>query len=129
MPFYDTLLFDPPAPVARVALKNPNDAKSVAEVPMLLDTGADVTLIPISQVSQIGLNVTSDEVYELLGFDGNLSVASVVRLEMQFQNKTFKGKFLLIDQEWGVIGRDILNLISLGFDGPKLFWDAMDHKK
>lgn len=41
---------------------------------------------------------------------------------MRFLNKTFRGRFLLIDQDWGVLGRDILNLISLLLDGPNLNW-------
>jgi hypothetical protein len=28
----------------------------------------------------------------------------------------------LIDQEWGIIGRDVLNLVVLLLDGPKLTW-------
>ncbi len=57
-----------------------------------------------------------------MGFDGNKSFATAVRLEMLFLNKTFRGRFLLIDQEWGVIGRDILNYIFLSMDGPNLSW-------
>ena len=32
------------------------------------------------------------------------------------------GRFLLTDQEWGLIGRDVLNHVSLLFDGPGLNW-------
>jgi len=122
MPVYDATLFDPPAPLARVTLHNPQSANTVSDVPMLLDSGADVTLIPATSANQLGLTADADEIYELMGFDGNTSYASVVRLEMLFLNKTFRGRFLLIDQEWGVLGRDILNLLSLSLDGPNLTW-------
>lgn len=46
-----------------------------------------------------------------MAFDGSISIASVVQLEMSFLRKTFRGRFLLIDQGWGVLGRDILNLL------------------
>jgi hypothetical protein len=46
MTVYDDTLFTPPAPVARVTLRDPASDAWVGEVPMLLDTGADVTLIP-----------------------------------------------------------------------------------
>jgi len=36
--------------------------------------------------------------------------------------KVFRGRFLMIDQNWGVVGRDILNLVSLLLDGPRLTW-------
>jgi hypothetical protein len=122
MPTYDANLFDPPAPLAQVILRNPQNSNSLSDVPMLLDSGADVTLIPSTSANQIGLTADVDSIYELMGFDGSTSLASVVRLEMLFLNKTFRGRFLLIDQEWGVLGRDILNLVSLSLDGPNLTW-------
>lgn len=122
MPVYDDSLFDPPAPLARVTLRNPTNADIVPDVPMLLDSGADVTLIPATSINQLGLTANTDEIYELMGFDGSTSIASVIRLEMLFMNKTFRGRFLIIDQEWGVVGRDILNLVALLLDGPNLTW-------
>lgn len=123
MPVYDATLFDPPAPLARVTLRNPQNADAVSDVPMLLDSGADVTLIPSTSANQLDLTADADTVYELMGFDGSTNLASVVQLEMLFLNKTFRGRFLLIDQEWGILGRDILNLLSLSLDGPNLTWD------
>lgn len=123
MPAYDATLFDPPAPLARVSLRNLQNADTVSDVPMLLDSGADVTLIPSTSANELGLTADADMIYELMGFDGSTSLASVVQLEMLFLNKTFRGRFLLIDQDWGVLGRDILNLVSLLLDGPNLIWD------
>ena len=123
MPVYDDSLFDPPAPLARVTLRNPTNADIVPDVPMLLDSGADVTLIPATSINQLGLTANTDEIYELMGFDGSTSIASVIRLEMLFMNKTFRGRFLLIDQEWSVLGRDTLNLVSLLLNGPNLTLD------
>jgi hypothetical protein len=122
MPEYDANLFDPPAPLAQITLRNPQNASTLADVPMLLDSGADVTLIPSTSANQIGLSPDADTMYELMGFDGRISLASVVHLEMLFLSKTFKGRFLLIDQAWGVLGRDILNLVFLSLDGPNLTW-------
>jgi hypothetical protein len=39
-----------------------------------------------------------------------------------FLDRTFRGQFLLIDQGWGVIGRNVLNFLSLLFDGPSQTW-------
>ena len=123
MPTYSSDLFDPPAPLAQTTLRNPKNGDTVSNVPMLLDSGADVTLLPSAFVNQLGVAPETDTIYELMGFDGNVSLASVVQLEMLFLNKTFRGRFLLIDQEWGVIGRDILNLLILLLDGPNLIWN------
>lgn len=119
---YDSIWFSPPAPLARVALRDPGSGAVVSDVPMLLDTGADVTLIPKSAVYELGLTPDSEESYELVAFDGSRSLATVIRLDMNVLNKTFKGRFLLVDQEWGLIGRDVLNHVSLRFDGPRLQW-------
>jgi len=48
MPKYDTENFDPPAPVAYVSIRDPETGASLSDVPMLIDTGADVTLLPAS---------------------------------------------------------------------------------
>jgi hypothetical protein len=46
MPSYDAMHFDPPAPVAQVILRNPHSGATVSDVPLLVDTGADITLLP-----------------------------------------------------------------------------------
>jgi hypothetical protein len=53
MPAYDAARFDPPAPVALVVLRNPNTGAVCPDVPLLLDTGADVSLVPQAAVSQL----------------------------------------------------------------------------
>jgi hypothetical protein len=75
MPAYDAGLFNPPAPLARATLRNQDNGLTVSQVPMLLDSGADVTLIPQTFVNQLGLTVDPNEGYELMGFDGNISMA------------------------------------------------------
>ena len=57
MPAYDGSRFDPPAPLAAVTLRNQDNDKTVVAVPMLLDTGADVTLIPGSFLEPLALAV------------------------------------------------------------------------
>jgi predicted aspartyl protease len=122
MPAYDENLFTPPAPLARVTLRNPHNGATVSDVPMLLDSGADVTLVPQNLISQLGIEIDLSEGYELIGFDGRTSLAHVVQLDLIFLKRVFKGRVLLIDQEWGLIGRDILNHLTLVFDGPRLLW-------
>lgn len=127
MPAYDATRFEPPAPLARVILCNPDTSTVWSDVPMLLDSGADVTLIPQTAVKVLGVAVVPDRHYELVSFDGSASFASVVRLELIFCRRTFRGQFLLIDQAWGILGRNVLNAVSLTFDGPRLAWD--EHRK
>jgi len=122
MPAHDATWFDPPAPVAEVSVRNPQTGTTLSGVPMLLDSGADVSLIPRSYVEQLGLELIADSVYELMGFDGTTSFAPVAQIELLFLDRTFRGRFLVLDQEWGILGRDILNLVPLWLNGPKLTW-------
>lgn len=122
MPGYETLHFDPPAPVAQVMLRNPNSGTTVSEVPLLLDTGADVTLLPRAAVERLGAAMLTNQHYELMGFDGSRSFAPVVMIDLIFLNRAFRGRYLLIEKERGILGRDILNHLTLLFDGIRQQW-------
>lgn len=103
MPLYDSELFTPPAPCVRVTLRRWDTGAALPDVPMLLDSGADVSLIPQASAIALGASDTSAGRYELVGFDGNRSVAQAVELELVFLKRAFKGKFLLINQAWGLL--------------------------
>jgi hypothetical protein len=104
MPKYDALNYDPPAPVAQVMLRAANGA-TTSGVPMLIDTGADATLIPRSAVAGLGINPDPAIQYELLGFDGSKSTTQAVDLHMIFLQKSFRGRYLIIDQDHGILPR------------------------
>lgn len=122
MPAYDAILFDPPAPVATVALRNPRNGAESTGVPLLLDTGADVTLLPRASVVEIGVATEPGAGYELASFDGSTSFADSVELDLIFLEKSIRGRYLLYDQDYGILGRDVLNLVSLHLDGPSSTW-------
>ena len=90
---------------------------------MLLDTGADVSLVPHASIVRLGIPGDPHQRYDLVGFDGSVSSTPVVRLEMQMLGRIFRGQFLVIEQEWGILGRNILNVMSVFFDGPRLTWE------
>jgi len=129
MPAYDADAFDPPAPIAFVKFRNPQNGRTVADIQMLIDSGADVTLLPMTAANQLALTAEAGKMVEIMGFDGSVTLAPVARLEMSFLNKTFRGQFLLIDQAWGVLGRDILNLVSLVLNGPESVWAEQPRRR
>jgi hypothetical protein len=94
----------------------------IVDVLMLIDSGADITLLPKASVDSLGIE-SSGTSYELIGFDGTKSASVAVRAELLFLRKIFRGQFLIIDQEIGILGRDILNNVSLLLDGPRLTWE------
>jgi hypothetical protein len=123
MPAYDAGRFDPPAPLALVRLRRAENDLTLSDVPMLIDSGADVTLVPQSSILRLAATIDTGTGYELMGFDGSRSVARAVQLDLIFLRRAFKGRFLVIDQEWGILGRDILNHVPLMLDGPHLAWE------
>lgn len=129
MPTYDREEFVPPAPVAHVTLRNRANGKQQHNVAMLIDTGADVTLVPKAVLAELELAPLLESRYELVGFDGGSSFAAVVQLELVFCQRSYKGQFLVGDQSWGILGRNILNTVRLLFDGPKTQWEEFRGSK
>jgi len=122
MPSYDASHCDPPAPVAHVTLRNPHRGATVSDVLLLVDTGAAITLRPRLAVEQLGMPLLADQRYELMGFDGSKSCAPVVMLDMRFLRRAFRGRYLLSEAGRGILGRDILNHVTVLLDSPRLQW-------
>ena len=123
MPRYGAVLFSPAAPMAYVTLRSPDGSAAVDDVPMLIDSGSDVTLLPKAAAQQLGIEPDTETGYEVEGFDGGRSVSSVVSAHLIFLRKTFRGQFLLIEQDYGILGRNVLNRVRLLLDGPQEQWE------
>jgi len=98
---YDSARFSPPAPLAIVILRNPENGLEEKDVPMLLDTGSDVTLVPQIYAKRLKLSVGRE--FELMGFDNNKSLNQTAQLNLIFEDKTFRGEYFLIEQDY--VGR------------------------
>lgn len=92
MQAYESARFDPPATLAHVTVQSQQQDIVIQNVPMLLDTGADVSLLPRSIVEPLASPDAKQ--YELESFDGTISIAPVVTADLQFLGKTFHGQFL-----------------------------------
>ena len=123
MPEYDAKNFNPPAPVAYVALRNSATGAVLPNVPMLIDTGADATLLPSDAIEKLEVDAEEDANFEVQVFDGQIKRLKSVKLELYFLDKKFVGEYLLIDQPMGILGRNILNNIRILLDGPRGEWD------
>lgn len=120
MQAYEAGRFDPPAPVALVTVKAEQLGIEIPDEPMLLDTGADVSLLPRSLLAS--LISPEAKQYDLEAFDGSKSTAPAVNVKIRFLGKSFRGQFLLIEGWHGILGRNVLNNLSLLFDGPSQKW-------
>ena len=122
MPAYDSNLFDPQAPVAVVSVRDPRRGSTVRNVPMLIDSGSDVSLVPRTSFDELNLEIDPNAGYELEGFDGRRTMSQVAQLDLIFVEKAFRGKYVIIDSNMGILGRDVLNHVAVLLDGPRLSW-------
>ncbi len=123
---YDEQHYQPPAPVALLTLRTLDGRDlSISKVLALVDTGADVTLLPRWAVEQLGLVPQTDDGIQLAWFDGTVRSAESVELEALFHGGRFQGRYAVIDQPHGIVGRNLLNHFRLLFDGPAKTWQRV----
>ncbi len=114
--------FDPPAPVAEFALRNQITGERIENVFALLDTGADVSLLPLSAIENLQIEPSGEKV-TLVGFDESESFSNAYVLQILFLGRKITGEYCAINDEIGILGRDILNEFSITFDGVNLEWN------
>jgi predicted aspartyl protease len=113
-----------PAPFAQVELADPVSCVAQDGVIMLLDSGADVTVLPPWAAEKIGLRPDPVKRLEVSSYDGRQSVRAVVQAKMRLGTFVFRIECILHDEDQvaGVIGRDVLNHLCLTLDGPERRW-------
>ena len=110
----------PPAPYVHVAIQTPESELAVSDVPALLDSAADVTVVPARVVRQLHLSPLGE--VAVTGFDGEVTIAVAYLVQLairQLGAELFK--VLASEQEPHVLlGRDVLNRHRVVMDGPQL---------
>ena len=92
---------------------------------MLIDSGSDITLIPETSIAEFGVELVLSEQVELKGFDGEVSVANSVEIDLAFSGLIFRGRLPVINSPIGILGRNVLNRFKVLLDGPRLSWDEL----
>lgn len=106
----------PPAPVvpARVVGRGSEDA---VMLPMLVDTGADATLVPAQIVHRLGLPPV--DVVAVSGVDGLKQRATVHLASVEVGELRVSARIVAYADE-AILGRDVLNQGIVTLDGPGL---------
>jgi hypothetical protein len=90
---------------------------------MVLDSGADISALPRAVVDALTLAV-GDRAYEVMRYDNTVRECPTVSPEIVFMRGHFNGQFIVLDQDDGVLGRNILNHFIVTLDGPSLEWEV-----
>ena len=126
MEAYNGFMFRPPAPLARVTLRQMEGAREATGVPMLIDTGADITAVPRTAVVALQEQPFASRLYEIGGLSGQSNWLSAIKLDLILANQTFRGQFVIVEQDWGIIGRNLLNQLPVFLNGPFLSWQIAE---
>lgn len=109
------LSFSPPAPVLPIGVGGIDLGAPTTMVRMLVDTGADCTLIPVHVARALRLPLV-DRV-ELRGVGAEATPVSVHAARVLIAGVRIVARLMAFEDE-ALLGRDILNRFSLAIDGP-----------
>lgn len=117
---YDSVEYVPPAPVVPVVASVPwaTVTPSAQEFSALCDTGADLTFVPTWVIEKLGL-VEVDEI-QVRGYEGPPKPKPIFAAHLTVVGSQPKVmRVSSIDTARGILGRDILNSLRLGLNGPE----------
>lgn len=106
--------YSPPAPVLPIAVGRPQDA-GVVLVPALVDTGADLTVLPADVVAQLRLPHTGRAA--VAGFDELRRILPLCTADIRLAGATFTVE-AAAHGTVALVGRDLLNRLDVHLDGP-----------
>lgn len=109
--------FEPPAPVLPVRIAGLKEHDPAAMLRMLVDTGADCTLIPARIAKSLRLPVV-DRV-EIQGVGGKGQTATVHAARLRLGTLRALVRVVALGDEC-LLGRDVLNRLVMHIDGPAL---------
>ncbi len=121
--------YTPPIPALEIGLQTPEGEQSIGPLPAVLDTGADITLVPLTLLEQIKAPEL-DEV-RLRSHWGDFTTFTTYLVSIQFGIEILPGVEVVGDvysQQEVLLGRDMLNKLLLLIDGPQQRTDILTHR-
>ncbi len=119
---YNTSL-NPPAPFLPVRISNLADSEPVT-IPAKIDSGADITAVPIQLIGQLNLALAGE--IQVEGYDGHPSTINCYDIILQVEHLRVEGLLVIaFNEDYLLLGRDVLNLLKLLLDGPALSLETL----
>ncbi len=115
---------DPPAPFIPITIAHPMISTSDVQVAAKIDSGADITALPINVVQQ--LNLQTNHFLEVAGYDNQIVSLPVYDVRLTVAHIRVRLKAIAVSENHAILGRDVLNLLRLMLDGPALTLEVFD---
>jgi hypothetical protein len=111
--------FDPPAPFVDVRVSRPVEPAPGQPLRAKLDTGADLSCIPTTLASRLGLLPARWVLVE--GYDGEQTSVVTYTINLEVADARFRYlEVIAIPEEYALLGRDVLNSFYVDLRGPDL---------
>ena len=125
MRFEYEISYAPPAPFIPVRISPFAHPDHAVSFPAKIDTGSDITAIPEAVVTQLGLR--EKDRLTVSGFDNQLAEIPeyAIRLELPSGPRGHVD-VIVIQADYVLLGRDVLNLLRLLLDGPALTLEILE---
>ena len=122
---YDTSYL-PPAPSVEIWLGTPNEPLTLGPLQAFVDTGTDICLIPLKYVRSVQTQV--DDRRSLRGQWGERKTVAIYSLDIGIGEIRLPAIDVAADErgEEIILGRNILNKLSLTLNGPKQVLEILE---
>lgn len=113
----------PPAPFLPIAVAHPHRPAALQRLPAKLDTAADITALPTTQVLALGL--PQRRLLEVVGYDSRPMAVPTHDAILEVADFRVRLEVVAITEDHALLGRDVLNLLRLLLDGPALWLEVL----
>ena len=109
----------PPAPHLEIRLAVPDEAFRMTPLAVLVDTGADATIVPLRYIEPLGVQI--DNRKTLRSQWGERRIVDVYLLDVQVGDLRLPLIEIIGDERGteAILGRSVLNRLTMVLDGPK----------
>lgn len=114
----------PPAPALTVGISVVDRPDSILNVTALLDTAADISVVPDTLIDQLGLIPVSETM--IAGFEERPVHVLVYVVAIHIAGaRLYPARVVAHSVSYALIGRNVLNSLFVRLDGPDLLFQVM----